>query len=70
MADVSQFFDKDYEQKEFSELADAPIGAIQGLSEGDAEKLKEAFNIKTVRDLAENKFVRVAQAVVALSGSR
>ena len=70
MADVSQFFDKDYEQKEFSELADAPVEAIQGLSEGDAEKLKEAFNVKTVRDLAENKFVRIAQAVVALSGSR
>ena len=70
MADVSQFFDKDYEQKEFSELADAPVEAMQGLSEGDAEKLKEAFNIKTVRDLAENKFVRVAQAVVGLSGSR
>ena len=70
MADVSQFFDKDYEQKEFSELADAPVEAIQGLSEGDAQKLKEAFNVKTVRDLTENKFVRVAQAVVALSGSR
>ena len=70
MADVSQFFDKDYEQKEFNDLADAPVEAIQGLSEGDAEKLKEAFNVKTVRDLAENKFVRVAQAVVALSGSR
>ena len=70
MADVSQFFDKDYEQKEFNELADAPVEAIQGLSEGDAEKLKEAFNVKTVRDLDENKLVRIAQAVVALSGSR
>jgi hypothetical protein len=70
VADVSQFFDKDYEQKEFNDLADAPVEAIQGLSEGDAEKLKEAFNIKTVRDLAENKFVRVVQAVVTISGSR
>ena len=70
MADVSRFFDKDYEQKAFNEMADAPVDAIQGLSQGDAEKLQQAFNVKTVRDLAENKFVRIAQAVVTLSGSR
>ena len=70
MADISQFVDKDYEQKEFNELAEAPVDALQGVSEGDAEKLQQAFNIKTVRDLAENRFVRVAQAIVALSGTR
>jgi hypothetical protein len=70
MADVSRFFDKDYKQKEFNELADAPVDAIQGLSQGDAEKLQQAFNVQTVRDLAENKFVRIAQAMVTLSGSR
>jgi hypothetical protein len=70
MADISQFVDKAYEQKEFNELADVPVDALQGLSEGDAEKLQQAFNVKTVRDLAENKFVRVAQAIVALSGMR
>jgi hypothetical protein len=62
MVDIAQYFVKDYEQKEFKELADAPVTAIEGLSEGDAEKLQQAFNFKTVRDLAENKFVRVAQA--------
>jgi hypothetical protein len=70
MADISQFVDKDYEQKEFSELVEAPVDAIQGVSKGDAEKLQQAFNVKTVRDLAENKFVRIAQAIVTLSGSR
>jgi hypothetical protein len=69
MADVSKFFDKAYEQKEFNDLADAPVDALQGLSSGDAEALAKALNIKTVRDLAENKFVLVAQAVVALAGS-
>src|SRR4051794_16046312 len=64
MADISPFFDKDYEQKEFKELVDAPVDAIQGVSKNDAEALKQAFNIKTVGDLAENKFVRIAQAVV------
>ncbi len=70
MADVSQFFDKDYEQKEFNELADAPVDAIQGLSESDAQALKQALGIDTIRELAENKFVRIARAVVALSDSR
>jgi hypothetical protein len=26
VADIAQFFDKDYEQKEFNELAEAPVG--------------------------------------------
>ena len=70
MADVSQFFDKDYEQQELNELADAPVEAIQGLSQSDAQALKQALGIDTVRELAEHKFVRIAQAVVALSASR
>ena len=68
MADISQFFDKSYEQQEFKELANAPVEAIQGLSESDADALKKALGIETVRDLAEHKFVRIAQAVKGLSG--
>jgi hypothetical protein len=67
MADITKFFDKAYEQQEFSALADAPVEAISGVSASDAAALKNAFGIKTVRDLADNKFVRIAQAVVALS---
>ena len=39
MADISQLFDKAYEQKEFVRLADA----TQRLSENGAEVLKELF---------------------------
>jgi hypothetical protein len=53
--------------EEFSELADAPVDALQGVSAGDAEHLHAAFNIKTVRDLAECKYVRWAQAITSLS---
>ncbi len=67
MANIDKFLDKAYEQKEFSELAEAPVQCIQGVSDGDAVKLQEAFNIKTVRDLATNKYVLWAQAIVALS---
>ena len=69
MADVTKFFDKEFEQHEFGALADAPVEAISGLSSGDAAALKSALGIETIRDLAENKFVLVAQAVVALSRS-
>jgi hypothetical protein len=49
-----------------AELLNAPVDAIKGVSEGDAEKLKAAFNIKTVKDLGTNKFFLWAQAAVAL----
>ncbi len=67
MADVSPYLDKAYEQKEFAELAGAPVDALQGVSAGDAEHLQAAFNIKTIRDLAESKYVLWAQAIVHLS---
>ncbi len=46
MADITKFFDKDYEQKDFSELADAPVEAIAGLSQADAAALTQALNIR------------------------
>lgn len=67
MANIEKFMDKAFEQKEFSELVDAPVDALQGLSEGDAEKLQAALNIKTIGDLATNKFVLWAQAIHNLS---
>lgn len=69
MADISIHFDKAFESKEFAELADAPIDALAGVSAADAAALKKALNINTVRDLAESKYVQVAQAVVALAAA-
>lgn len=70
MADITQFVDKAYEDKSFAELADAPVDALQGVSKSDAELLQKAFNIKTVRQLAEHKFVRAAQAITMLAGPK
>lgn len=67
MADMSKHLDKAYEMKSFEELADAPVDALEGVSKGDAELLLKAFNIRTIRDLAESKFVLRAQAIVNLS---
>jgi hypothetical protein len=53
--------------RNLAEIADAPVEALQGLSEGDAQKLKEAFNIKTFRDLGTNKYFLWAQAIAKLA---
>lgn len=67
MAGIANKLSKAYEQKSHEELADAPVTAIQGVSEGDAEHLKAAFNIVTVRDLGTNKFFLWAQAIAKLA---
>ena len=67
MANIAKFMDKAYEQKEFAELVNAPVDALAGVSEADAAALKAALNIKTIGDLATNKYVLWAQAIHSLS---
>jgi len=59
--------DKAYEGKSFKELVDAPVAALAGISDKDAELLKSAFGVKTVGDLAKLKYVAWAQAIVTLA---
>ena len=49
------------------ELVKAPVAAIAGVSDGDAELLKKAFNVKTISDLAKLKYVKWAQAICVLA---
>ena len=65
-ANLDKVLDKAYEDKTLAELVDAPVDALSGVSEGDAELLKQAFNIKTVGDLGRNKYFRAAAALVDL----
>jgi hypothetical protein len=66
MADMAKFVDKAYEDKSFGEIAQAPVDALQGVSAADAAALRQALGITTVADLATNKYVKWAQAIVAL----
>lgn len=66
MADITHLVDKAYESQNFSDLANAPVDALEGVSAGDAELLQKAFGIKTVRDLGTNKYFLRAQAIVTL----
>lgn len=64
---INKAVDKSYESKSFKEIADSPVDALQGISENDARLLQEAFNVKTVKDLANLKYVKWAQAIATLA---
>ena len=68
-ADLAKVLDKEYQDKTLAEIVAAPVAALKGVSEGDAQLLAQAFNIKTVGDLGKNKHFRAAFALVALSDS-
>ena len=67
-AEVSkELLDKEFESTDIVSLAEKPVHAIQGISESDANLLMEAFHIKTIKDLASNKYVSVAETTVSLA---
>jgi hypothetical protein len=61
--DLNKTVDKAWADKSAKEILDAPVSALNGVSDGDAEKLAAAFNVKTVRDLGTNKFFLAAHAL-------
>ena len=66
---LDKALDKAYESMSLEELLNAPVAALAGVSDGDADHLAAAFGIQTVRDLGTSKYFAIAQALVAL-GSR
>lgn len=57
---------KEYENKSLSEIAQAPVHALQGISEKTSEGLATIF-VKTVEDLANSKFAAWCEAVNTLA---
>lgn len=66
MSDPEQPVAKQDQQVDFEQLADAPLEAL-GLASSKAAALKQALGIGTVRELAEHRLVRRAQAIVNLA---
>lgn len=64
---LDPFLDKAYESSTLAEILAAPVSALAGISDGDAELLKKAFNITTVGDLGKNKYFRAAQLLTELA---
>jgi hypothetical protein len=67
MLGLEKKLDKAWEGKSAQDIAGAPVSALAGVTEADAELLAKAFGIKTVRDLGTNKYFRWAQGIVALA---
>ncbi len=59
--------DKAYEQKSLKELVTQSPEIFEGLTAKHAELLQQALGVKTIADLANNKHVRWAQALVTLA---
>lgn len=64
---IDTVVDKEYVGHSFRALADAPVSALRGVSAKDAKALAQAFNVYTVRDLANLQFVKWAAAITTLA---
>lgn len=63
---VNKAVDKAFETKTLKEICDAPISALEGLTEAHQKHL-ESCGIKTIRDLGEWKFAAWARSIVELA---
>lgn len=63
---LDKALDKAYEDKSLSEILAAPPSALAGLTEKHDEVLAE-LKIKTIADLANNKYFKLAAALAALA---
>lgn len=59
---------KAFQEEPWEAMAALPVHAIKGLSENDARLLEESFYTRTIGDLAELKFARWAEEIVAQAG--
>ena len=64
---IDTIVDQQYLGRNFRDLADAPVSALRGVSAKDAKALAQAFNVTTVRELANLDFVKWACAITTLA---
>jgi hypothetical protein len=61
--DLDAVLNPEYQSSSVTDLVDAPVSALSGVDEAEAEGLRQAFGIQTIGDLADNAFVRAAIAI-------
>lgn len=66
-ADLGKYLDASYADASLTEILAAPVSALAGVTEQDAEALRTAFRIRTVSDLGKNKYFLAAQAMLQLT---
>jgi len=68
-ANLDKVLDKAYESTPLADLVDAPVSALAGVSQADADALAKAFGVKTIGDLGSNKYFRTAAAIADLAAA-
>jgi uracil-DNA glycosylase len=66
---LDRLVDGAYRGRAAAEILDAPPDALLSISAADADRLQEAFGIRTVRDLARSPHYHGALAVLAAAGT-
>ncbi|MEV4347398.1 hypothetical protein AB0J83_23325 [Actinoplanes sp. NPDC049596] len=66
-ANLDALLDEPYRSLDLKDLVAAPVSALSGVSEEEAQGLALAFGINTIGDLADNQFIRAAVAITALA---
>jgi hypothetical protein len=64
---LQAILDETWATKRLRSIVKAPPYVFAGLSEKDAQTLAEAMNVRTVEDLATNRFVMTAQVIAHLA---
>ncbi len=64
---INTIVDKEYADKCFRDICNAPLSALRGVTKKDAQALSDAFHISTIGELADLKFVKWASAIRTLA---
>lgn len=64
---INTIVDAAFVGQSFRDICNAPLSALKGVSAKDAKALQQAFNITTIGELADLKFVRWATAIRTLA---
>ncbi len=64
---IDTIVDDAYLHRSFKDIADAPVSALRGVSPADAQLLATAFDVLTVRQLAQLPYVKWANAITVLA---
>ncbi len=64
---LAAILDEKWQKKRLRDLAQASPAVLDGLSDKDAKVLAEAFGVRTIADLATNRYVLKAQAIANMA---
>ena len=66
---INTIVNEQYHGKSLRELVDAPLTALCGIGDKEAQALQEAFNVSTIRQLAQLKVVSHAVAIEMMASA-